>query len=100
LPGFLAAVTPLGNRYELATDLGDMAAPNEVIAAGAVDGEWLMARAGSMTSTARLRLRTRADPLTVTVVQIRDLLLELRRDIDAMGEGWWQLLRSVGYLKQ
>jgi hypothetical protein len=38
------------------------------------------------------------DPLQATVQQARELLLAVRSDVDAMGEAWWNLVRSVGYI--
>src|SRR5262249_48719077 len=91
LAAFAEAGQTLGDRYELVTDTGDLANPTAVSPAATVDTEWLLARMGTMTTTARMRLRRRVDPLTVTVSQVRDLVLALRDDINSIADNWWAL---------
>jgi hypothetical protein len=46
LPAFAGAVRTPGERYELPTDVGDMASSTAVTSAASVDVDWFAARMG------------------------------------------------------
>ena len=100
VPAAVAAVRCLHRGYELVSDSGDLAAPTATIATQVVDADWFDDRTGAMTGSGRVRLRRRdANPMTATVKQVHDMLIELRDDIASMGAGWWGLVSSLGYIK-
>jgi hypothetical protein len=98
LPKLVDALHQLPAGYELVVDPGDVSRPTRTQDVATVDEEWFAETMAVLTTTAHVRLRRRVDPLKATVQQARELLLDLREDLDGVGDAWWNVVRAVGYI--
>ena len=88
---------PVG--YDVVVDTADVSRPIRSSDAVSVDASWFSNALAVLTNTAHLRLRRRIDPLHTTVQEARELILGVRDAVDAARDAWWDLARSVDYIK-
>lgn len=89
--------TMLPSDVEVVLDSGDVARPVRLARADVVDVAWFESVLASATTTAHLRLRSRTDPLSLTVQDARERLISMRDLVSSCSE-LWAMLRSAGYV--
>lgn len=90
--------TALSEEFTVAFDVGDVARPTREIAAKDVDMGWLGTTVAGAVNTSHLRLRTRIDPLRLTVQLAREKMTAAREAVEAC-PGLWKMLVASGHLK-